>query len=134
MTKAQVIAEAVQAIRATPDTYYTSSKVALAATVSAVLTSIDSPTLIDEKKKAATVGILKDLLEIAEDLKIEQEDDTGYFKDGLKAAGGSNLKLPSSIYDELRLWRAASRQQKQKPNVKPSKKNWQTYRLLLGLG
>lgn len=102
MTKAQVIAEAVQAIRATPDTYYTSSKVALAATVSAVLTSIDSPTLIDEKKKAATVGILKDLLEIAEDLKIEQEDDTGYFKDGLKAAGGSNLKLPSSIYDELK--------------------------------
>lgn len=101
-TKAQVIAEAVQAIRATTNTNYTSSQAALAATVSAVLTSIDSPTLIDEKKKAATVGILKDLLEIAEDLKIEQEDDTGYFKDGLKAAGGGNPKLPSSIYDELK--------------------------------
>ncbi len=39
---------------------------------------------IDEKQKATTGSALTDLLEIAEDLKIEQEDDSAFYKGAVK--------------------------------------------------
>lgn len=91
-TKAQVIAEAVQAVRSSTGTNYTSSKAKLAADVTAALTSIDNPTpqpaatstgqqtSTSNPPSSSLEDILKDLGELTEDMKIEEEDNSGDYR------------------------------------------------------
>ena len=101
---AQVIAEAVQAIRATTNTNYSSSKQALSNKVSVAETNIATSTRaassaeLAEKKKAAN-SALEDLIEIADDLKIEEEDGSDFYKQVLAQSG--DMDKPSVTLEKL---------------------------------
>ncbi len=93
-TKAQVIAEAVQAMWATTNPMFTSSQTELLADVTAALAALDSPV----PTAKALNDILKDLDELTEDLKIEEEDNSNDYQqaknriDSQKGEKGKNGK------------------------------------------
>lgn len=138
---ASVIVGAVQAIRNTTSTAFLAAKEALSAKVSAAVSSLNAPapenqstvssyyaiqakttvgatssapssatssTVIDSSK----IGeILKDLREIAEDLKIEEEDGSAYFKGGLQQATDKVAVLEAQLASAPESERAALQSQ-----------------------
>jgi hypothetical protein len=91
-TGSEVIAGAVQAVRSSTSSDYIRAKDALAAKVSAAVSKLSGSTqaetsadLVEKKKTAGSA--LKDLIEIAEDFAIEEEDDSAYYKQALAQSG-----------------------------------------------
>lgn len=103
-TGAEVITGAVQAVRSTTNSDYIKAKDTLAGKVSSAVSKLSGSTqaetstdLVEKKKTAGSA--LKDLIEIAEDLKIEEEDDSAYYKQVLAQSGDADK--PSVTLEKL---------------------------------
>lgn len=137
---AKVFVGAVQAIRSTTNTAFLAAKEALSAKVSAAVSNLNAPApenqstapsyyAIDKAQAPAPLSanssatssagidsskigeILKDLREIAEDLKIEEEDGSAYFKGGLQQAADKVAVLEAQLASAPESERAALQSQ-----------------------
>lgn len=137
---ASVFATSVQAIRSTTNTAFLTAKQGLSDKVSAAVSSLNAPApenqstapsyyAIDKAQAPAPLSanssvtssagidsskigeILKDLREIAEDLKIEEEDGSAYFKGGLQQAADKVAVLEAQLASAPESERAALQSQ-----------------------
>jgi hypothetical protein len=117
-TPVQLFVDATRSIRSTTATDYLAAKSQLADKVTAAITSASSstpaatsqspaPTPTPPTSTSGISAILKDLREIAEDLKIEEEDGSAFFKGGLKQASDKVAVLESRLVSAPESERAA---------------------------
>jgi len=104
MTKAQVIAQVIEEIRGANNPMFAAAKAKLVADVANAQITAPSPTSVPvtdglQEKKTAATSALNDLIEIAEDLTIEEEDNSAYYKQVLEQSGGTDK--PSATLKKL---------------------------------